>query len=89
MARSNIVLSKSESKKMFNISENKPRCRMRIHTSTCTSSEVHANIKGNQIHTYGYDLKEAINILNKFPYSDKNFCYKCMRNEHRLFKQIS
>lgn len=57
-------------KKMFNISVNKPRSRMRIHT-------------------YGYDLKETINILNKFPYSDKNFCYKCMRNEHILFKQVS
>lgn len=55
---------------MFNISVNKPRSRMRIHT-------------------YGYDLKETINILNKFPYSDKNFCYKCMRNEHILFKQVS
>lgn len=36
-----------------------------------------------------FNLKEAINILNKFQYTDKNFCYKCMRNEHILFKQVS
>ena len=71
---------------MFNISENKPRKRLRIHFLSCTSAEVHPNIMGNQKHSYLSDFDEAVNILNNFPYQDKNFCYKCMRNFHLQYK---